>query len=797
MKVSLKWLKKYISFKLNTEELAQKLTMIGLEVENISKQGAGLHGIVVGDILDVKDHPNADKLTICKVNIGTKNLSLVCGAPNVSEGQRVPIAQVGAVLADGNQIKTATIRGIKSEGMICSERELGLSDNHNGIMVLDKDRYKPGDLYLSQNTETGDVLEINVTPNRPDCLSFFGIAREIGVMLKRRIQKPDLNLNEDNLPSDQLISVDILNPEACPRYCARVIRNVKIGKSPEWLKQCLESVGIRSINNVVDITNFVLMETGHPLHAFDYDLIQRKTIIVRKAEKGEQFVTLDESERLLTEDDLLICDGERPVALAGIMGGMNSEVTAKTENILLESAYFDPMSIRRTAKRLGMTTEASIRFEKGADPNMTTYAANRAAQLFYEIAKGKIAKGLVDANPIQQESWNVSLRLSRIKTILGISIPSDEVKSILEYLDLTVEGDDPIQVTVPTFRPDLTREIDLIEEVARHFGYEKIPARMTTQMELNYRQNSQDELSEKMRDVLVGLGFKETISISIVPELYNSIMQDKKSVIVQNPLSPEMSHMRVSLIPSLLDSILWNQNRGNPNLRLFEIGKTYWEQKITLPEENFYLSAALTGLIRSKPFWNAIDENFNIFHMKGVAENLISRFHIKDAKFENVGGHPFLKSDSILTLFLKETPLGVLGEVKKEIRDQWDIQNSIFIFEISLSKMLTIIQEKKITYQSVPKYPSVRRDLAVVVDKDIPVESIRNLILDQGGKNLVSVELFDLFQGKQIQIGKKSTAFSLTFLSPERTLTEHDVDPIIDIIVSALERTFSASLRSI
>jgi len=795
MKISLNWLREYIPFDFSAEELAERLTMAGLEVEEIHWIGPSFSGIVVGEVLRVEKHPAAERLKVCTVDTGTEVLSVICGAPNVAEGQRLPVAKVGAILGDGSSIESVSIRGVKSDGMICSERELGLSDDHSGILVLDKKTHSIGDDFSKEFSKRDTVLEINVTPNRPDCLSFLGIAREIGVMVDQKVVNPDVTVEETNKLANDGISVEVVDSQACPRYSARIVYDVKIAPSPQWLKTKLESVGIRSINNVVDVTNYVLMETGHPLHGFDYDLIQRKKIIVRKAERGEVFTTLDGTARTLTPDDLLICDEDRGVALAGIMGGLNSEISEYTQNVLLESAYFDPMTIRKTAKRLGLSTEASQRFERGADPNNTLYAVDRAARLLAKIAGGKVARGVVDVYPNELKPWKVLLRPSRIPVVLGSDIPRKTVLYILQKLDLLVEDTDPIQVTVPTFRPDLTREIDLIEEIVRHYGYEKIEPRLYSNVALTYSSNKEPDFAETVRDIFVGLGFMETISNSLVSKDHVSyITPEVLPVVVKNPLSPETAFLRTSLIPNLLDSIRWNKNHSTNNLRLFEIGRAFRANRKSLPDEKIFVTGALSGYLRSKSFWREKDREVDFFHLKGVIENLMERLHISGFYFVPAN-HAALENASATAISYNSAEIGLFGEIKKAILERWDIDERVFVFEIDLKELFSSLLVGK-KYTPIPKFPSVRRDLAVVVDEKVPVNSIKKVIREVGGKKLISVDLFDLYRGKQIPSGKKSVAFSLTFLSQARTLKEEEVDPVVSSIVNALGRSFSASLRS-
>lgn len=793
MKISTHWLRDYVTFELTPDDLAHRLTMVGLEVEEIIRPQAAFSGVVVGQILEVSPHPSADKLKLCKVDISTETISLVCGAPNVAEGQIVPVACVGAVLGELT-IEARTLRGVESHGMICSERELGISDNHEGILVLDGKDFKPGDQFHTNGNED-IVFDVSVTPNRPDCLSHLGVARELSVIMDSEFNKPEPVFTESGEKVDDHIVVEIDDPDACPRYSARVVRNVKIGPSPKWLAERLEAVGVRSINNVVDVTNYILMETGHPLHGFDYDFVQGHKIVVRKAKEGEEFVTLDDATHTLSSDDLLICDGERPVALAGVMGGLNSEVTDDTKHILLESAYFDPMTVRKTAKRLGMSTEASQRFERGADPNGTLYAINRAAQLLADLADGEVAQGVADAHPKPTEQWSVKLRSQRIAAVLGADVPHDTVIDILNKLGLDVTDDEPFEVRIPTFRPDLQKEIDLIEEIVRHYGYDHIEPKLNSNVALSFLPSDQVGYVESLKDILVGIGFIETLTNSMVSEKnIKTFTPDVTPVEIQNPLSPDTRYMRTNLIGSLLDSVRWNRNRSEPNLKLFEIGKVFEFKGAQLPEETLTVAGAITGNERSRPFWGVESVAVDYFHLKGVLESLQSRLHLPQLELKS-NDHIVLQTDQSLDVFSGGKLIGNAGSVKRSILEIWDIDVPVFVFSLSVKALLDA-SATELKYKPIPKFPAVKRDLAVIIDNNVAVSDILATITDEGGKNLRSTEVFDLYTGKQIPAGKKSVAFSLTFLSSERTLTEKEIDPIMSTVMKKLEKRFSASLRS-
>lgn len=796
MKVSLNWLKTYIDYNFSPDQLAEKLTMAGLEVANIATGGTTLKNIIVGDVTMVKNHPNADQLKICTVDIGNKEVSVICGAKNVKEAQRVPVAVTGSVIADGTTIKQVKLRGVLSEGMICSERELGISDNHDGIMVLAKSDYGVGEEFIKKIYKD-TIFDIDVTPNRPDCLSHIGVAREIAVITKGKLQKPEISLQESEKSAFDSIKIHIHDTSACPRYSARVIRDVVIKESPQWLKNHLKSVGIRSINNVVDITNYILMETGHPLHAFDYDLIKGAEINVRKARSQEKFTTLDDIERSLNTNDLLICDGEKGVALAGVMGGFNSEISSKTKNILLESAYFDPFTIRRTSKKFGLFTEASQRFERGADPNNTIYAVNRASQLLQQLTQGKIEKHIVDVYPRKIKPEIIELRYARITQLIGQEIPQDIVLRILKGLEFKIieQNKNFIKLQIPTFRPDIKRECDLIEEVARHYGYNTIKSNMYSNIALSYSDNNYYDNIERVRDYFVGQGFVETISHTLVPEKHIDILNKNEAVQLKNPLSPETLFLRNSCIPSMLDTIQWNINRSQNNLRLFEIGRSFFPQAKSLPIEKNNIIGALTGSKKRIPLWN--DEkkgDVGFYQLKGIMESLFDYFHINNYSLK-IDKTPFFASDYSYAIQTEKKKLGYMGQISSEIQKKWDLKQAVYVLEIDFDDFLYDIN-KNVMYSPVPKFPPIIRDLSVIVDENILSESMKQYIANKGGKYLKQVEIIDLYCGRGIPDSKKSITFNFKFLSEKRTLTENEIDPIFKVLVNELRNKFSAELRA-
>jgi phenylalanyl-tRNA synthetase beta chain len=720
------------------------------------------------------------------VDTGSETFTVVCGAPNTASGLLVPLAKPGAILGRGqNPIQSQTMMGIRSEGMICSEKELGLGDDHEGILILD-----PEELPLGTDLARLPFLHDSV------CLSHFGIAREVGVIIGRPFVKPSISVMETGTPIEERLQVSIADPEACPRYCARVVQNVSIRPSPLWLKMRLRGLGLRPINNVVDITNSVLMETGHPLHPFDYNRVEGRTVHVRKALPKESFRSLDNRDIALDPNDLLICDSTKPIGLAGIMGGLNSEITDKTCDVLLESAVFQPNGIRKTAKRLGISTEASYRFERGVDAENAIFAVDRAALMIAQMGKGKVCRGRVDAHPRPAKPWTIPFHLSRISTVLGAEIPAASVKTILESLGLSLGLKNPVPVTVPTFRQDLRSEIDLIEEVVRHYGYETIPPKSEARIVYSISDADSSDSSDSLRDGMVGLGFFEILTNSLVSEKHvgRFAQNGLEPVRLINPLSPDTAVLRTSMIPSLLDTMILNTNRFSENIRLFEIGSIYGIDKKSQYHERLVLAGGLIGSVLPGPFWGEKNKPIDFYHVKGIVENLLNRFHVFSWEWK-ADVHPWFSDERCLWILSRETRIGTMGEIDPAVCKEWDIDVPVFALEIDIAGFGSSVPEKT-TVQPIPKYPSVKRDLAFVVDESTVVGPIRDKIQSLGGTHLVHVELFDLYRGQSIPNGKKSVAFSLTFQSETRTLNDEEIEPGLKTIVSELEKSFGAVLRS-
>lgn len=816
MNVTLNWLKNYIDFELSPSELADRLTMLGIEVESVKQLGAELGGVVVGSVGSIKPHPNADKLVLCQVDIGEpEELQIVCGAPNVREGMLAPVATIGATLPVGLTIKRAKLRGETSHGMLCSEKELGLSEDAAGLMELPTDT--PLGISLSAALGLDDVVfELEITPNRPDCLSLIGVAREIRAETGNPLKLPQVDFNEDETDVREITSVTIEAPDLCPRYAARVIRGVKVGQSPAWLQQRLESVGVGVINNIVDITNFVLMEYGQPLHAFNYHKLAENRIVVRRATAGENITTLDEIDRELTSDMLVIADAEKPVALAGIMGGYDSEITETTADVLLESAYFNPSSIRATAKALGISTEASYRFERGADPGVVLAALDRAAQLIAELAGGSICKGVVDVYPGQQPLTEIQLRPERVNFILGTTLDTSEMVQILSDLGFDVEeastengqGDEetsplrsdeetsPLRVTVPTFRSDVTREIDLIEEIARVYGYDNIPTTLPKGDIPVPAPNLSAEIRKHIKHFLLAAGMMEAINYSFCdPNSFDKIRcaadHPFRDVLkLRNPLSPEMSVLRTTLLPSLLENAQHNRNHQIDTIALFEIGSVFIRNGAEKEPER--VTGILAGQVGDGVYSNPYREP-DFYDIKGLVEGILEVCGIVDYTLEKTDAPTFHPGRNAAVLSSTKQ-IGIFGEAHPEVLENYDLPYKAYLFDFDMEALVDAAIFSK-RFEPISIYPTVERDLAIVVDQEILSDMPTGLIYATGGELVESVRLFDVYEGEQVPEGKKSLAYAITYHSATETLTDKAVNALHDKVVKRLNQELGAELR--
>lgn len=802
MLVSLKWLRDYIDVELTPEEIAGKLTMAGLEVDSINRISPGFSSVVVAKILSVKSHPNADKLSLCEVSTGEQTFPVVCGAKNISAGDIVPFAKVGATIPGGYTIKSSRLRGEVSEGMLCSEEELGIGEDTTGIMML------PGDLKLGEDLavvlDLEDVaLDVSITPNRSDCLSMTGMAREIAAITGGKVRYPSIKFEEKGENTDALTSVKILDSNLCPRYTARLIKDIEIRPSPAWMRMRLEAVGLRAINNIVDVTNFVMMECGQPLHAFDFRFLEEERIVVRGATEGEEFVSLDEKTRTLSARTLMICDGVKPVAVAGIMGGLNSEVKDDTKDILLESAYFNPSSIRRSARSMGMSTDAAFRFERGIDPEGVVNALNRAAQLITDLSGGYMCRGYIDEYPRKIKTVrDISLRPERVNRILGTQISTGEMKDILEGLEMTVkEGrEGGYLVTPPTFRVDISREIDLTEEIARIHGYEDIPVSLPGLSAGKGVSNDKRTLENRIRTIFNGYGYSEVINYSFTTPASVNILDLGKGdaecrlIKLEDPLGEDMSVMRTGLVYGLLETMKKNISAGNRDLRIFEMGKVFTDIGKELPVENEMIGGLITGsrYDRSWHFDDGLQSDF--YDLKGCVENLFDALRIRDARFNSDCDRPFLHPGRSCYVMSGGKTVGFLGEVHPDVLDKMDIKEKAVVFELDLQSIASL-PCKEMIYRDIPKFPSTSRDVAFVVDRKVEGRYILDLALGERENLLEYMNIFDVYVGKGILDGMKSLAVRFIYRSATKTLTEDEVNEVHGRLVERIIKHTGAKIR--
>ena len=804
MKISYNWLKNYIDVVIEPTKMSKMLTDCGLEVEGfeeIQTVKGGLEGLVIGEVISKDKHPDADRLNCTTINIGKEELlNIVCGAPNVAIGQKVVIATVGTTLYDGDdsfKIKKSKIRGQLSEGMICAEDEIGLGKGHDGIMVLDpaasigalaKDYFK---------IENDVVFEIGLTPNRADATGHIGVARDLVAVTRlndtANLLKPSVEaFKVDN--SNRTIAVEIADADLCPRYSSLTISGITVKESPDWLKNRLLSIGLTPINNIVDVTNFVLHETGQPMHAFDADKITEDKVIVKTADDKSKFITLDETERELSNNDLMICNEKEPMCIAGIFGGIDSGVSEKTIAIFLESAYFNPVSVRKTAKRHALNTDASFRFERGADVNNTVYALKRAALLIKDIAGGEISSEIGDVYPNKIENFEIDFSYANCTRLIGENIEKSIINNILTALEIEIisETETELKLSVPPFKADVQREVDVIEEILRVYGYNNIELPKKLQSSLSYRQKpDKEKVTNLIADTLIANGFNEFLSNSLTKESYYGATKDEL-VYLSNPLSSELGVLRQSLLFNGLETIVYNQNRKSTDLKLFEFGKTYFKKKDTFEETN-YLSLLLTGQFETEN-WNTKSDSVNFYQTKGMVDALVNRFGLSKMKFDSA------PTDNIdLSYGLKYTinniELVQFGKVEDSIQKKFGVNNEVFYAIFNYDNLIKLVNMNKVTYKALSKYPSVRRDLALLLDKSVQYAEIEKIALQQDRKLLKRVNLFDVYEGKNLEKGKKSYAVSFVFQDENKTLTDKAIDKTMDKLLNALTTNLDAKLR--
>jgi phenylalanyl-tRNA synthetase beta chain len=806
MKISYNWLKQFIKTEWNSEQTAELLTDLGLEVEGVIKYQSikgGLEGIIVGQVITCQKHPDADKLKVTTVDLGDgKPVQIVCGAPNVAEGQKVAVATIGAVLYDkeGNSfaIKKGKIRGQESFGMLCAEDELGLGDSHDGIMVLDEAAEVGKPVAPMFDIENDEVFEIGLTPNRADAMSHMGVARDLRAGMLQRGVKHELitpSISDFRVDMRTLkIDVQLENADLCPRYCGVTISGITINPSPTWLQNRLKAIGINPKNNVIDVTNYVLHDLGQPLHAFDASKIQGK-INVKTVEAGTKFTTLDEVERTLSSDDLMICDDKKPLCIAGVFGGLDSGVTNKTTSIFLESAYFDPVSIRKTAKRHQLNTDASFRYERGIDPNITAYALKRAAILIKEIAGGEITSDLIDIYEKKAEDFNVFVNFKNITKIIGQEIPKDEIKQILVSLDmkLTSIAELGIGLSIPSYRVDVQREIDVIEEILRVYGYNNIDFGGKLQATISKSARNEDyKVQNIIAETLVAKGFNEMMNNSLTKESYLKLVPQLKAeqnVTILNPLSKDLSVMRQSMLFSGLESVAFNINRKKSDLKLFEFGKTY-HKLLSGYEECKHLSLFLTGNTLPES-WTTASKSNDFFALKGFVESVLYRLGLN--KLIEIPSENEAFSEGLSFQFGLNT-LVSFGMVRKSICKDLGIKQEVFYADFNWDLILKAIS-LKIKYTEIPKFPEVRRDLALLVDNSVLYKDIFDLAKRTEQKLLKEVQLFDVYEGEKLAEGKKSYALSFVLQDASATLTDIKIDEIMQNLQSAFEKKLEAQLR--
>lgn len=798
MKASIEWLEEYSDIDVDSVKLGDILTMTGSKVESVEQKGNDIKNVVVGKILEIKKHEDSDHLVITQVDLGNEKVQIVTGANNIKEGNIVPIAKDGSELPGGIKIKKGMLRGKESCGMMCSVGELGLQITdypgqiEHGIMILDKSLEKDlGKDIIEVLNLKEDIIDFEITPNRPDCLSIEGLGREVAVSLGKEFKNPRKNIDElkiENKEEIEGLKVDITAPDLCYRYIARVVKNVKIAPSPEWLTRRLRACGVRSINNIVDITNYVMLEMGQPMHAFDINSIEGKHITVRRAEKGEKITTLDEQERILDENDLVIADTKKAVAIAGVMGGLNSEIEEDTNTVVFESAVFYGGSVRKTAKKVGLRTEASSRFEKGLSSENALRAINRAVELVELIGAGEIVDGKIDVYPTKQKINQIKLDVQRINQLLGTNLSKEEMISILEKLEIKVENDIAI---APYFRMDLEYLADLAEEVVRFYGYDKLETTLIKADTTLGVRNKEQKIEKKIKDVLVNNGLSEIYTYGFVSnqDLEKSKISEelqKTSITVMNPLSDEYKLMRPTTIPSMMQILARNANQKNQNVKLFDISRNYKNmngevEKGEVPLQENILTIGMYG------------EDVDFYTVKGLIENVLETISVNRYDIQKETKNESYHPGRCANIKVGTDVIATIGEVHPEVLNNYDIEKRAYLVEANITKLVKYARANK-KYVEVPKFPAVERDIAIIVDEKVEVGQIEKAITKKGKKILESITLFDIYRDEKIGEGKKSVAYSLIFRDKNKTLNDEEINNVMTNIVSELEK-LGAELR--
>jgi phenylalanyl-tRNA synthetase beta chain len=802
MKASLNWIKEYVDVGMPPDELGHLLTMTGLEVEGLEAVGQGLDDVIVAKILKVAPHPNADRLTICSVDTGQGRVEVVCGAPNVAEGALAPLVLAGGKLPNGTRMKESRIRGEVSRGMLLAEDEMGLTDDHTGIMILAPD-LTPGASLLSVLPFPDWVFDLSITPNRPDCANVLGIAREIAAVTGRRLRKPEIELEESGPAIEDLTKITIIEPDGCPRYAAGIIQDVELGTSPFWMRYRLYQSGIRSISNLVDVSNYVMLEMGQPLHAFDYDRLRENRIVVRRAVEGETFTTLDGEARRLNHENLMICDGERAVALAGIMGGLNSEIFAGTRNVLVESAFFDPVTIRRGSKHLGISTEASYRFERGADIGGATSALKRAVSLMCRLAGGKIAKGIIDNYPKVFTPPVIHFRKDKTNRILGTSISMGVMKGYFEALEMEVHdvNGNTLEVKPPSFRVDIKREVDLIEEVARLYGFDKIPLTYPSIRPSEEGDAQEILIRDRIRSIMRALGFTEIITYSFIsPDSADMLGAEEDSDLrlftsLMNPLTVDQSVLRTSLVPGLMTTVKTNILHEGRDLRFFEWGKTFFRKEgDQQPIEKICLAAIMTGLCQEKS-WYEDERHFDFYDIKGAAEALLKSLGLEGVRFQRKNGFPGLDPEGSSGIYCSDRLIGQVGRVASSVVEAYDLKiDRAYLFELDVEALLTLLSVVR-EFCPFPKFPAVFRDISILVERRIESAKIIEIIRKEGGELLESVRIFDFYEGEKVDPSEKALSFRISYRSAHETLEGEKVNGLHESIIDKIRHETGGRLR--
>jgi phenylalanyl-tRNA synthetase beta chain len=803
MKLSWRWIKEFVRTDLSPHDAADRLINAGVEVASVTPLVPELKGVVIGEVEAVQQDLGLHRghhLVVVSVNSGRERFSVVCGAPNCVPGVRAAFAPPSAILPGGRRIEVATIRGVASQGMLCSARELGLGDDHeSGILLVDAGAPLGADL-LEHLGLDDSILEVEITPNRPDCLSIVGVARELAALTGAKLQYPDCSVREDDEAAHGLARVRVDDPELCPRYAARVVRRVRVAPSPPWLAARLRAVGLRPISNIVDVTNYVLWELGHPLHAFDYDAVREHTIVVRRARSGERLTTLDGQDRTLDDRMLVIADPARAIGIAGVMGGANTEVTDRTTQVLLESAYFQPGSIRRTARTLGLKTDAAYRFERGADIEGLRDALDRAAQLVADLCGGSVARGVIDAYPAPRPRRQIGLRMSRIERLVGVCPPAEAVAGVLEGLGLSTRpAPDGFDVTVPTFRRDLAIEDDLVEEVVRVWGYDKVPSTLPGGILTRVHRPASVEQTDAARAACVAAGLYEVVTLSLADSAQESAIgrDPERDVVLPllNPLSRDASILRPDLLPGLLRVVAANVRHQQPNVRIFEVGRQF-ARRGGEPSESRWLGIALTGA-RSNPAWYASADPVDIYDVKGLTEHVLDALGVRETSLDaGEGAIEGFQDGGVAWLVAAGTRVALFGEISAGVREAFGIPAPVFYATIALDQVARL-ESPPVRFVPLARYPSVTRDLALVVPRGLPAATVEQAIKDAAGPLLRQVALFDLYVGRGIDAEKRSLAWRLTFQAADRTLTDAEVNELHARVIAAVRQRFRVEIRGV